>query len=265
MRMVKRTFMFVCLASALLLVRAPNAAAYGFTSPLYYDSGSDILGGYSATWKDSWDPDSGWEFDDECECSLYWEDWVSVEAELYRPSGGLQSSGYTYDFYYAELDLNPGTPPENGVWSQFGNHYIETYWYDEDGSYLGSETSYLGGSAGQASVSCGDGGLDALVTEYRSRNLRPIPSCYDFKLIDSGALVSTYFTWGEVNHPEDNSHGWAIFTGNSLVGLDGTRDNFGSALRITSGYRCPHINFNTPGADPNSLHMWGKAADMKPK
>lgn len=33
-------------------------------------------------------------------------------------------------------------------------------------------------------------------------------------------------------------------------------------MRMTSGYRCPHVNSSVPGSAQYSRHMWGDAADI---
>ena len=46
--------------------------------------------------------------------------------------------------------------------------------------------------------------------------------------------------------------------------LETTYTNYNrGAITITSGYRCPHGNNSIPGASGTSLHMHGRAADMK--
>jgi uncharacterized protein YcbK (DUF882 family) len=44
-------------------------------------------------------------------------------------------------------------------------------------------------------------------------------------------------------------------------GLEATRSNFGAAIYLSSGYRCPHGNKDVGGVD-NSYHMHGRAGDM---
>lgn len=46
-----------------------------------------------------------------------------------------------------------------------------------------------------------------------------------------------------------------------LEGLQRMRDMIGKPIRITSGYRCYEHNVAVDGAE-NSMHMWGKAADV---
>lgn len=46
--------------------------------------------------------------------------------------------------------------------------------------------------------------------------------------------------------------------------LNPVREEWGSALIITSGYRCPRLN-RIVGGQPTSNHLTGYAADIKPK
>lgn len=45
--------------------------------------------------------------------------------------------------------------------------------------------------------------------------------------------------------------------------LDGIREAWGSAIRVTSGYRCPELNKAVGGAS-SSAHLTGGACDMQP-
>lgn len=45
--------------------------------------------------------------------------------------------------------------------------------------------------------------------------------------------------------------------------LDHIRSNWGSPIRVTSGYRCPELNKKVGGAK-NSSHLYGYAADIQP-
>ena len=45
--------------------------------------------------------------------------------------------------------------------------------------------------------------------------------------------------------------------------LDNLRQDWGSPIRVTSGYRCPLLN-RLVGGVKNSLHIEGKAADIQP-
>lgn len=46
--------------------------------------------------------------------------------------------------------------------------------------------------------------------------------------------------------------------------LDKVRNAFGKPILVTSGYRCPLLNAHVHGAK-NSHHLFGEAADIKPK
>ena len=45
--------------------------------------------------------------------------------------------------------------------------------------------------------------------------------------------------------------------------LDPLRELYGRPIRVTSGYRCPKLN-RLVGGSPNSQHMRGEAADIRP-
>jgi len=45
--------------------------------------------------------------------------------------------------------------------------------------------------------------------------------------------------------------------------LDPLREAYGRPIRVTSGYRCPKLN-RLVGGSPNSQHMRGEAADIRP-
>lgn len=45
--------------------------------------------------------------------------------------------------------------------------------------------------------------------------------------------------------------------------LDGIREAWGSAIRVSSGFRCPKLN-EAVGGVPNSCHQLGWAADLQP-
>lgn len=48
----------------------------------------------------------------------------------------------------------------------------------------------------------------------------------------------------------------------ALVTLQAMRDKMAVPTTVTSGMRCKTLNRNTPGSDPNSYHMKGKAVDV---
>ena len=99
--------------------------------------------------------------------------------------------------------------------------------------------------------------------EYAELGVRERPSsCEDFT--QSGG--STHFGWEELNGgwANGNPHArWGWVQSALTTGLERTRANYGDQpIRITSGYRCPHGNASIRGADPQSAHQSGRAADM---
>ena len=46
--------------------------------------------------------------------------------------------------------------------------------------------------------------------------------------------------------------------------LDPLRDAWGSAIKVTSGYRCAKLNRALKGSSPTSAHLVGYAADLVP-
>lgn len=48
-----------------------------------------------------------------------------------------------------------------------------------------------------------------------------------------------------------------------IVFLDDIRENWGSAIKVNSGYRCPQLN-KAVGGSTTSVHMIGLAADLTP-
>lgn len=46
--------------------------------------------------------------------------------------------------------------------------------------------------------------------------------------------------------------------------LDPLRDAWGSAIKVTSGYRCAKLNSVLKGSSPTSAHLVGFAADLVP-
>jgi len=115
---------------------------------------------------------------------------------------------------------------------------------------------------------CGDE-RDTMINEYRpgvvyQNGVSPIPGCSDIEYHSSGYQYLTNFTWGELNWNwgQGNPHtGWGIIHAGAANGLQTTRNNYGQAIYVSSGYRCPHGNASIPG-DDNSHHMRGRAIDM---
>jgi hypothetical protein len=108
---------------------------------------------------------------------------------------------------------------------------------------------------------CGDE-RDVIILEYVTHPVNLLPTCDDFS--ESGG--STHFSWSELNFHwgQGNPHAeWGMVRPSLTTGLDATRDDYGKQVVITSGYRCPHGNASITGADPNSAHMHGSAADFR--
>lgn len=92
-----------------------------------------------------------------------------------------------------------------------------------------------------------------IIDEYITHNVGFVPTCQDFST-NSWNIVLSQETHG----------GWAI----NRVSLANHLANIQEyavmgTLRVTSGYRCPHVNSNVWGA-PNSRHMYGDAMDITP-
>jgi hypothetical protein len=290
MIMLHRFALGVLIVAFFYLWSAQDAQAWYGVTELDYDWGNDSLSGFSATYREAWDSDfsqcEGWDYDydyEEYYCTEEDDYYFSmyVNGNLYAPtiSGPVFTQG-AQDYWEAYVPYYPDTNEyPYGTWTAIGDHYWvrdeyyilcyslsectpETYYTTE--FYLFSE---LGA---QQSNSCGDADLNSLIAEYRTRTLRRVPQCSDFKQIDRSAVVSShgYFTWGDVNHPEDNDHSWAIVTAPVIVGLDNTWFVYLSSgyepLRINSGYRSPNKNAALPRSVPNSTHQWGWAADFDP-
>jgi hypothetical protein len=90
----------------------------------------------------------------------------------------------------------------------------------------------------------------------------------------AGALVtSTYYTWGNFSHPDDNPFQWAIVQSAVLSAMDATQDNYAAIstdtnkkVNVTAGYRSPHRKAQISMLEPyTSQHMSGHAADFKPE
>lgn len=66
-----------------------------------------------------------------------------------------------------------------------------------------------------------------------------------------------YFPFGEMR---DDSYNWAVLTDALLSGLMATRNQYGSAMNVTSGYRAP--TSRPTGSANCSGHFFGTAADI---
>lgn len=130
-------------AVALCIVCSAQAveAAYYTTNFAYY--GSDFrIHGEVGTARDPWEGEGYyWYFD--CECYLYQEGWVQVNAQMVRPNGSVWGSDYRLNRFTASFGgiLRPG---EAGVWSLQSQHWGIIEWYDVQGYYTGEEWGYLG-------------------------------------------------------------------------------------------------------------------------
>ena len=103
---------------------------------------------------------------------------------------------------------------------------------------------------------CGDG-RDQLISEYKTEQVDLKPSCSDF----------SQFGPNEFNHSEDNTHQpWGIVKDVLFVKRAQVQEYALYEVRLTSGYRCPHINtsMRDQGAAQQSRHMYGDALDMTP-
>lgn len=56
----------------------------------------------------------------------------------------------------------------------------------------------------------------------------------------------------------------AMHLGELATDLDAIREAWGSAIIVTSGYRCPELN-EAVGGSKTSAHVTGYAADLQPK
>jgi hypothetical protein len=100
---------------------------------------------------------------------------------------------------------------------------------------------------------------DRIRREYDQFNTAEKPTCADLVCCHS----STYFSMGEYNY--NGYHSLAWITGSLKTNLDGIRSDFGRAITLSSGYRCPEKNQDVGSSYPRtSRHMFGRAADIWP-
>jgi len=104
---------------------------------------------------------------------------------------------------------------------------------------------------------------DTIIAEYPQYSVTFRPFCHSF----SNGGDTAHFTWSELNggftdgNPHTNGY-WGIVTAGLRNGLEATRTAYNrGAIRLTSGYRCPHGNASRNGAE-QSFHMQGRAGDM---
>jgi len=173
------------------------------------------------------------------------------EVWINDPAGNVKartSSGDSYSptnplditVYYTTTESdNPGT------WTcSLGANVVLDY---SDPVYA-SSTSY-------GDVCPGERGV--LQKEYTTYNVDLRPACSDF---------SNYGP-NEFNHSEDNTHQpWGIIKDILFVKRAQIQEYATYEVRLTSGFRCPHINdsLRAQGAAPQSRHMYGDAMDMTP-
>jgi len=110
-------------------------------------------------------------------------------------------------------------------------------------------------ASGTLLADCGNVDVTNLRNEYRSFTVDWIPNCNEFQEIGVN----------EFNHSEDNTHQpWAIVKDIVYVKRAEVQEYALYQVRITSSYRCPHINASIPNSAHNSHHMKGDALDMTP-
>ena len=100
---------------------------------------------------------------------------------------------------------------------------------------------------------CGDD-RDSIVIEYEERSIRE-PLCDELVANTS----SRHFSFNEYNYNGYHSRAW--ITATLRRRMDQIRDAHKAPLVMSSGYRCPDKN-NDVGGLPDSLHQFGRAADI---
>ena len=106
-----------------------------------------------------------------------------------------------------------------------------------------------------------------LIKEYKKIGVPEykIPHAVEFITF----LKGKYFNWNELNgHWSDGSeygkhNPYGVFDTNLLNNIDNIRKEYGKAIKISSGYRCPQGNTDAGSEYPTtSKHMFGHAIDM---
>ena len=116
---------------------------------------------------------------------------------------------------------------------------------------------------------CGDI-RDQIIKEYNDNKIVDrvtgqlyVPACTDF----TQDKHSTNFQFAELNTStyNTNPNSWAILRDILFTGLEAIRHlNGDQTLGISSGYRNPVLNINTPNSDKlKSRHMFGDAVDIR--
>ncbi|MGH9398142.1 MAG: D-Ala-D-Ala carboxypeptidase family metallohydrolase, partial [Terriglobia bacterium] len=103
---------------------------------------------------------------------------------------------------------------------------------------------------------CGDQ-RDSIIPQYQTYPTSPqfIPVCADF----TNNASTANFAFAELN--VNQWYPWAILRSVFLNGLQNTRNAYGSAMIVNSGYREPAYNAGIGGAR-SSQHVFGTAADI---
>jgi hypothetical protein len=265
--MAHRLLVIVVLAVVSVGFIPSKAAAYYGVTGLSYEppgEGGDTLSGYSGTYRTPWDPVGGSWYDYTCECYIYWETWVTLVAQLRRPTNSVAGGGIDTDVFAAELFLNDYPPDEPGIWTALGDHYVTQRYWDPGGYYCGGWqpceqiSTYSWGTWAQARVArCGDE-RDDIIEQYPLRQVPWTPGCDDF----TQAVPTDSFFGFEDWRSRDQAWSWAILREHMVANNYCVLSNFGpAAWDLRSGYRTPNHNAGTSGSAGNSRHMHGDAAD----
>jgi hypothetical protein len=95
----------------------------------------------------------------------------------------------------------------------------------------------------------------ALQKEYGTYQVNLSPACTDFSAYGPN----------EFNQSDDNTHQpWGISKDVLFVKRAQIQEYATYQVRLTSVFRCPHINAQTQNSAPQSRHMYGDAMDMTP-
>jgi len=276
MAMPRRIGLAILLVASAIVASAREVRAYSYDSHIEYDWDNDEISGYSFTYLDWFDEDSGqdcywWEGEGgDCQEWISWQNSAYVSAEAYGPDEGDYGSGDAQDNPNAQVDIDPFSPTDFGDWDIAGDHYMQyDYWYSWNGDdwwYGGNSYDYLGSSSDQTTNSCGDSNRDNLRKEYITYGVNLRPRCDDFTQARSSGgfsyseiAVTDEYSWGLVRDPliAPLSATYGIDAWQWYIGYGG----YGSR-HINSGFRNPHRN-STQGGAQNSRHMYGDAADFR--
>jgi hypothetical protein len=285
-------YLRVILAGALVILgqcwAARPASAWTFGAYLAYAWDTDEIYGYADTGIEPWDDTYSyecyeWDFDpwteeEICISGVFYQYVPGVGATLYDPSPAFYldiSNVGTGDLVYVDYALNP---PYLGTWTQISDHVqaaevwsfeFDYYSGDYNWEYLGASAFLMAQLGAQASNSCNNPDVDAIVTEYRVQTPRVeyIPGCGDFRYYVDGEN-STYFGWSDFANEHDYNGYYAIIASVLESGVDAIQDawyNLGNGtIYSTSGYRNPVHNREhiTPAGAANGRHIYGDAMDL---